>query len=884
MKLKALVVVLVLILAACQSSKRYVIGVSQCSVDNWREKFNNELRASTYLYDYVSLDIVSANDDDKQQMEQIDRLVDKNVDLLIVSPNQLNSIIPALQRAYDKGIPVILFDRKAATYKYTAFIGADNRRLGREMGEYLARRMKGSGRVVEVLGLRGSSPAIERHEGFVEALKAYPDMKLVAQVYGDWLKDKAQSSMDSLLRRGIAFDCVFAQNDRMALGARRAVEDAGLDASKYVYVGVDALPSADGGLVSVRDGLMDATYTYPTRGDLVIQLAMNILEHKPYSRDNNLVGTLVTKDNVEALLLQIDEQNKLQSRLDVLHNKIDLYMSQYSHQRVYGVLMFVIIVLLIVSFVVAYRSFFMKRKFMEQTTDAKLRFFTNVSHEFRTPITLLADPVERLLADPDTTARQRQLLVIMHRNVEIMLRLVGDILDFRKVQNGKMDVALSRFDVCAAIRAWAETFMPLAERKQVDIVVDVPQSLSVVSDARKLERICYNLLSNAMKFTPAGGCITLTVATTDGSRFSFSVADTGSGIARDQLPFVFERFYQVKNTRTEASGTGIGLALVKAFAELLGGTVRVDSIEGNGSTFTVVLPIESTSGAVIEASSDLSTATLSRMDFDIDEPDNDNSLSLRATAPDTPADRPVVLVIDDNDDIRTYISTLLNDSYDVLTACDGQQGLETAIKEVPDAIVCDVMMPVMDGLEMCHRLKSETATSHIPIIMLTARTLEDQRAEGYDCGADAYLTKPFSGKVLLSRLRNLLESRHQLRMLFSKGDTEDTERPQNADQQFVDDFRNIVKKRMADADLSVETIGAEMGLSRVQLYRKMKALTGQTPVELVRTARLRRADQLLADGSRTVAEVAYTVGFSSPSYFSKCYKDFFGRTPNDRHA
>lgn len=881
MRVSVAFIVLVFLLAACTGGKRYVVGVSQCSVDNWREKFNNELRASAYLYDNVTLDIVSAMDDDRQQVEQINKLVDKGVDLLIVSPNQVNSIMEALRHASDKGIPVIFFDRKAALYEYAAFIGADNRMVGREMGKHLAQRMNGHGKVIEISGLRGSSPAIERHEGFMEAMKAYPGMEVVGQAYGDWLRETARQRVDSLLAQGLEFDCVFAQNDRMALGARDAVGQSAMRADSITYVGVDALPSADGGLACVRDGVLEASYIYPTRGDLVMQLAMNILEHKPYQRDNDLAGTLVTADNVEALLLQSDELTKLQSRLDVLHDKIDLYMSQYSHQKVYGVLMLVIIVLLIGSFAVVYRSIVTKRKILEQTTDAKLRFFTNVSHEFRTPITLLADPVERLLADHDTTDSQRQLLLIMRRNVGVLLRLVGDILDFRKVQNGKMDVEVTRFDICAAIHDWVSTFTPLAERKQVDINLNLPPRLDVTSDALKLERICYNLLSNAMKYTASGGHISIMVYTDSEEQFSIIVADTGMGIPSSELSKVFERFYQVKGTPSETGGTGIGLALVKAFVQLLGGSISVESAEGKGTTFTVVLPLES-KGEMATASGSAPSMVKEGLDFVSEATEPINSLGKRATSPDTPIDRPVVLIVDDNDDVLSYLCTLLGDAYEVRTANNGQVGYDLAMKEVPDAIVSDVMMPVMDGLEMCRRLKAETATCHIPIIMLTARSLEEQRAEGYDCGADAYLTKPFSGNVLVARVRNLLESRRQLRQLFANGDVQQETRPQNADTRFIDSFRRIVQERMSDADLSVETLGAEMGLSRVQLYRKIKALTGQTPVELIRTARLRRAEQLLAYGDKTVAEIAYEVGFSSPSYFTKCYKDFFGHTPNEK--
>jgi signal transduction histidine kinase/DNA-binding response OmpR family regulator len=888
---------LLLSVSACKNGgKRYVIGVSQCSEDIWRDKLNDELRIASFSYDKADIRFASADDNDQRQIEQINKFIDDGVDLLIASPNQMHTISPAINRAFDKGIPVILFDRKTDSHKYTAFIGADNHEIGRVMGECVGTALQGRGNVVEITGLQTSSPAIDRHRGFCDALKRFPGIHLISSVHGDWTKASGQKLMGGVLKDRRDINCVFGQNDRMAMGARQAAEQQGIKQG-IIYVGIDGLPTPDGGLHNVANHELAASYIYPTRGDLVMQLAMNILKHKPYQKENYLKAAIVTPENARAMLMQVDEMNHQRTRLIELHGKIDQYLAQYNHQQIYLLLSVIILLLLVGFFIYVYRTIMMKRRLTEETANAKLQFFTNVSHEFRTPLTLIADPVERLLDDEDITASQRSLLQVARKNVNVMLRLVGEILDFRKVQNGKMTVDVTTFDLAEHLRQWLTGFMPAATTKRISIIPDIPQSLTVCTDLDKMERICYNLLSNALKYTHNGGHIRVSASQT-GDTFTFVVADDGIGIPRDKVAHIFDRFYQARNSNV--GGTGIGLALVKAFSELMGGDVGVKSVEGQGSTFTVTLPVgdisaqstdglrtaQGTDGAGTSQSIDgLRPASANRMEpFSIAgetmDKDTEGAELHRITSPVADEDKPTVLVVDDNDDVRIYITSLLAAEYDVKQAADGQQGLEKAIKEVPDLIICDVMMPVMDGLEMCDRVKRETATSHIPVILLTARTQEDQRAEGYDYGADAYITKPFSGKVLLARVKNLLANRRLLRDIFSNGEAPD-DKPKDADTQFIDEFRKQVQAQLSDTELNVETLSAGMGLSRVQLYRKIKALTGSSPVELIRITRLKRAERLLKSGGKNISEVSYEVGFSSPSYFTKCYKEYFGVLPGE---
>lgn len=882
---------------ACTSGKKtYVIGVSQCSEDSWRMKLNDELRDATYLHDNVELHVVSADDNDKHQIRQINAFMKEDVDLLIVSPNQMNTVTPAIDRAYDSGIPVVLFDRKTDSGKYTAFVGADNEKIGRTIGEYIATRLGGKGTVVEIRGLEGSSPAIERHKGFVSAIRKYPGIRLLASESGTWLQQSGDSVAAKMFARGIVPDYVFGQNDRMAHGAWLAARRCGLE-GRIRFVGIDALPGEGGGIELVRDGVLDASYIYPTRGDIVMQQALSILEGRPYERDLYMKAALVTKDNAETMLMQAEEMSHISDQLEKLHGRVDFFFTQYSHQKVYFLLCAIILLLVIVAFAAFYRMVMVRRRMERETAEAKMAFFTDMSHDLRTPLTLIADPVERILDDENLTGRQRHMLGIVRRNAALLLKLVGEILDLRKIQGGKMDLTVTEFNLADAVRLWVDDFKPLAASYEVTIVQKADGDLTVKADYYKVERICYNLISNALKYNRKGGTVTVE-AVRRGGNVEITVADTGVGIPKDVVNRVFDKFYRV---RGGGSGTGVGLAVVKAFAELHGGRVSVKSVEGEGSEFKVELPQE-VANTQPTAPDTLSKhperrepdmqkqrkAWIEDVDDDIDG--NRQGMSSTLTSgglgyvaePDgTSASRPLALVVDDNADVREYVAHLLGGEYDVRQAADGKEGLGMALKTVPDLIVCDVKMPVMDGLEMCRRVKAETATSHVPVILLTSNAQENQRAEGYDCGADAYITKPFSSKVLLSRVRNLLENRKRLKYVYASGADDEARDEADPDSRFMADFGRVVRERMSDSSLSVETISSALGLSRVQMYRKVKQLTGQSPVEIIRVTRLKKAERLLKTTQMTVSEISYDVGFSSPSYFSKCFKDYFGVQPGE---
>ena len=954
-KMAVFAIVCLLNMGCAQQSKKFVIGVSQCSEDIWREKLNDELKMGEYLNNSLIVKLASSNDDNVLQNKQVNEFVDEGVDLLIISPNQLSAISKAVERAYDKGIPVILYDRKTNSGKYTAFIGCDNYQIGKSMGKYIAQQLHGNGKIVEIKGLEGSSPALERHRGFMDAIKDFSGIQVVASEGGNWKEESGKEAMERILRKTQDFDYVFAHNDRLAYGAYLAAKQMGVK-RPYRYTGVDAMATKNGGLELVRDGIFDATYLYPTKGDEVIALAMKILRHEPYQKDNYLSTSIITKENAEITLLQARDAERQASNLKTLHHQVDQYLSEYNTQKIMLVGLVLFLFVCIVGAALLFRGYLLKirlneelaRKNEEQKrlnaelagkndelkrlneevmelTHSRLVFFTNISHELRTPLTLIADPVEMLLEDANIKGKTRELLRMVQRNAKALQQLVGSILDFRKIQNGKMELTLSRFDIVEALKVWTGDFKLTAERKKISLHLDVSDfdkgksdlkqntssnsdsvsvldstsdsdfatSSIIISDKEKLARIVFNLLSNAMKYTPAGGDIFVSLHQ-EGDKFRLDVKDTGKGIAKEEAQKVFERFFQAKGA---ASGTGIGLALVKSFVELHHGDVRVESELGKGSDFIVVLPckqegeiqvIHNGVGTVDNSTNNCGTAgntfeNESVLQY-IDDVDKKSGKLQQVV--DEHTNKPTLLIIDDNNDIRQYERTLLQDDYIVLEASDGKEGLEIAKKEIPDLVICDVMMPVMDGLEFTEQLKTYTATSHIPVIMLTAKNLEEHRAEGYEHGADSYITKPFHSKVLLARIDNLLKQRKLLKNLY-KNSTQTTEQQieesqlDSRDKQFMKLLHTIIQQNLGNSEFGVEDIGKQIGLSRVQLYRKVKAMTGSSVVDLLRKARLAKAKRLLETRSMSVSEVAYEVGFSAPSYFTKCFKDEYGMLPGE---
>ena len=718
-----------MLLSSCgKEGVKYHIGFSQCVGGAWREKVNMEMLSAQHLYNnVVDVDIKNADNISERQVAQIDSFVNAGVDILVVAPNDYRSVAPAIVRARKHGIPVVLFDRKANTNDYTAYIGGDNIAAGRAMGNYALSLISGSrqgqvGTILELTGGKASSPAIDRHRGFRSVMKGnkHVDYRFIDT---DWTSEENYRTMKAYLKTHPAPDVVFCHSDLAALNARQAAKDLGV-VDKIQFLGIDGLPGKGEGLECVANGILAGTYTYPTNGEQIVKLCLNILQKQPYKRDNIMQSVLVTPDNASLLLQAGKEMEQRSHDLLTLQDKIESLFGQYHTQRMLIIISAIAIVLLVTALLLIYRLVVIMRRINRKEkllNREQTLFYTNARHQLRTPLTLIAGPLSELAASKDLQEHDRTLVDILQRNVDQLSKIVYNVLNFRN---------------------------------------DTPPAIDDSNAAKEMKK------------------------------------ETAS-VAADK-----------ESARPEKQVT-------------------------------------------------------------------DNS------------GLPTVLVVDDNEDMRRYIRTLLTDKYYVTEAVDGENGLQVAHETIPDIIVSDVMMPVMDGLEFCRRIKADTMTSHIPVILLTARSTEEQQLEGLGSGADDYMTKPFSAQLLLARIDNLLKSRLKLRHLFDgkvKSEPEVKEAEEKLsplDRKFIDRLKAAMEKHLPESDVKVNDIGSDIGLSRVQLYRKLKAITGLSPAELLRQMRLQKAHDLIMHSDQPISAIAYDTGFSSPGYFSKCFRDEYGISPSD---
>ncbi len=698
--------------------------MSQCVGGRWRDKVNNEMLSAQHLYDTdVKVCIINADNNTDRQRQQIDSLINAGVDLLVISPNEYKPLSPCVERAKKRGIPVILFERKTSSNDYTAYIGGDNVEAGRAIGTYAARLCRDSihvGRrpvVLEITGQLVMSPDRERYQGFSSVMKKHPELDF-QHIKTNWSLEDSYAATKEWLQAGKPLDVVFCQSDLASFGAYKAAKELGKEKGIY-FLGVDALPGE--GIDAVQQGKLAASYIYPTHGEEIIALALRILEHKPYKRTNIIKSMVVTPQNVNEIAINANAMMRQNEYLITIQNKLEDYFGLYHVQRTLLFVSLVVALILLIAVLLVWRAIVITRRAnrqMKELGDEQNRFYTNASHQLRTPLTLIIGPLQQLGESKTLSEGDHELLGIVQRNAEQLLHLVTDVLQFQK---------------------------------ETQKMIQDPQP----DDAHAISRR--------------------------------SVQDGQHDIVvRDQ-------------------------------------------------------------------SDELAT----------------------------------VLIVDDNDDMRRYLRTLLLDRYYVLEASDGQSGWKLARESVPDLVISDVMMPVMDGLTFCAKLKADPLTSHIPVILLTARSTEQQQAEGLSQGADAYLTKPFSAEVLIAHIVSLLANRQKLKEAFAaeKQQTNDNheqdEKLSTPDKMFMDTLRQAILKNMSNTKLKMDDLGADMGISRVQLYRKVKAMTGMSPVELLKEMRLQRAMKLLKATDKTVAEVAYEVGFGTPGYFSSCFKKQYGKYPTD---
>ncbi|MCS3796283.1 two-component regulator propeller domain-containing protein [Niastella sp. OAS944] len=503
----------------------------------------------------------------------------------------------------------------------------------------------------------------------------------------------------------------------------------------------------------------------------------------------------------------------------------------------------------------------------------KLKFFTNVSHEFRTPLSLIMAPVEKMLKQTHEPEQKKQYQLI-YRNARRLLALVNQLLDFRKLEMRELRLYPSLGDIVAFVKEVSHSFTDMAVSKHINFnfTTDIAY-LQISFDPDKLERILFNLLSNAFKFTPEYGNIEVMVSM-QSQYVSIQVRDSGIGIPVEDQDKIFERFFQHDVPGSILNqGSGIGLAISKEFVRLHQGTLGVTSEPGKGTCFTVLLPV---TGAAVETTAPVSEELLAAEvgEGQLEQPEKGNRK------------RPVILIVDDNEDIRFYLKDNLRRNYTVYEAVNGAEGWERTKQLQPDLVVSDVMMPVMDGMQLCRNIKNDKHTSHIPVILLTARSAAEPKMEAFQVGANDYVTKPFSYEMLQSRIRNLLAQQEAMRKLFQKQlEVNPTEISiTSVDEQFIRQSIETVEQNISNPDFSVEDLSRALHMSRVALYKKLLALTGKSPLDFIKTLRLKRAAQLLEKSQFTISEIAYEVGFNNPKYFARTFKKEFGLLPSEYAA
>ena len=886
---------------ACQRERnpRYVIGVSQCSEDLWRQTMNEELKREVALYQAnTEVLIRSVKDDTPKQIADIEWFIEQKVDVLVVSPNESEACTPVIEKAYQQGIPVILVDRKIATESYTAYVGANNYQIGKEAGLYAIGVLKGKGNIAEVRGTKGSTSDAERHKGFVDALKNAPEVQIVAETWGNFLQADAKAQMQQIFQEHPHIDLVFAMNDPMAAGTHEAAMQ--FNGKIPFIIGVDALQQV--GIQNIENSVQDASFIYPTGGEKVIELAMKILHKQPFQRENILNTTVVDKSNVRILQLQTEQIAQKQAKIEDINNQLSESLIQHTNQRMLLYLSITAIVLITVFLLMAIRAYRAKSKTnselkrqkeqleivskqLEEATQAKLLFFTNISHEFKTPLSLILGPVQTLLAHNSLPKEEQDLLFLIKKNSNRLLHLISEVIEFRSYENNKMQMYFTKGNLKSFLTELNSFFTDRIKQKKLNFqFVAEDTSFEMAFDKEKVEKIYFNLLSNALKFTPQEGSINVSLTKEDlplppskGEVAVLRVFNSGSYIPKDKQNEVFEHFYKIN---PDSEGSGIGLALVQALVASHNGTISVESTEGEGTTFVIRLPFsqEQVSAKAVYDSNYIET----HLDLLPSLPASVEKLKLPTVVPSAP-EKPTVLIVEDNEDMRQFIRYILSDNYNLIEAENGEEGFEVAKKHLPDVVISDVMMPKTDGFDLCQLLKTNVATNHIPVILLTAYALDEQKQVGFESGADAYISKPFNVRLLKTRVRKLIENRKKIRESFSNFLLNETKQETlgKVEQQFITDFTQYVENSIANPELNIDEIADALGLSRSNLYRKIKSLTDYSPNELIRTIRVKYAKQLLNSKAKSISEVAYEVGFSSPSYFAKCFKDFYNESPTE---
>ncbi|MCK0144411.1 substrate-binding domain-containing protein [Arenibacter sp. F26102] len=897
------VISLFILLFSCakQTEKEEVrIGFSQAMLnDEWRQSMNSAMEVQASLYPNVTLSISNANYNVQRQIAQLKEFISDSVDIIIVSPIQSKPITPIVEEAMNAGIPVLVVDRKTDNQKYTAYVGADNIEVGRNAGKIIVSNVQDSLRVIEIRGLAGSSPAEERSLGFHQILDKFPKIKFAGTIEGDWEKESITERLRELLSRTGTVDYIFAHNDRMAKGAWEVARNLGME-GQIKIIGVDGLNGPNGGIQLVKDGVLNATILYPTGGAEAIKIALKILNAEVVPTNNILSTTVIDQFNADIMQNQFsrinEQQGLIESQISAIKRQEQLYYSQNNILKIiiiFSVIIFGLAVYSIYSKIaiskknrqleLINKKITVQRNQIEkianevkESNEAKLNFFTGLSHEFKTPITLIMSSIESLREwDKQRGYKTGFEVELIQNNSNRLLRLINNLLDFRKVEDQNFNVRASETNIFRFSNNIFKEFMGEAKKRGIKFNITTNnEDLDLFIDRNLMDKVYFNLLSNAFKFTPDNGRIDIEINDNlDKSTVDIHFKDNGIGIPENELKNVFTPFFKGSNNRKNSSG--VGLHLSKQFVELHLGKIEVKSYHGTEFIITLFKGNTHFNEDQIVIDPDLADTTLS--DFSGDITSDDNFLELGTKIRE---DSYSILLIEDNRDLSFFLKNKLGVEYDMILS-DGTDGIELAFENIPDVIICDINLPDKNGFEICEILKNDLRTSHIPVIILTALGNRDSFLQGLKSGADLYLTKPFSYSILTQSIKSLLYNREKLRYYYTNNihKIEQGQAFGSPEQLFVRELNQQIKVNLDNANFSVENLAEALNISRVQLYRKVKAIIGISVSDYISNYRLENAKTMIENTDLSMSEIGYSTGFSSPNYFSTAFKSKYGVTP-----
>ncbi len=898
-------------LGACGPSgepeKKFRIGFAQCCDDAWRDVMNSEMHRELAFHPEIDFEIRVASGNSQTQVEQIRELLASKIDLLIVAPNESEPLTAVLDSAFRSGTPILLIDRKTESEQFTAFIGGDNFAIGQTAAHWIVAKTGGQAEILEVKLQQTISAGAERHRGFREGLKSFQNLRIVGdfEAVGDLGREK--DAFLPLLKKWPKATVVYAHTDLLAETFWLEAQKIGRE-NDLLFIGIDGIPGTGQGIEAVEKGILDASLLYPTGGAEAIKLAVSVLRGLPFQKMNALPTTVIDPTNAAILHAQMRKEAALSANIDKQLREAERLDALRRGQRTFIFVLFSSLLLSVFLGWSFWRSLQQKKaanlQLEAKTAEAleherqviavsdelreaersRLDFFTNISHEFRTPLTLILGFAEELLPSPKIPKDAQQSLGLIRQNAHRLLRLVNQLMDFRKIESDRMRLRASENDLVEFVRSAMRSFGKEAEKRKIDFqLVSRHERLLVFFDAAMLDKALFNLLSNAFKFTPVDGKIHLSInVDTFENLVKLRVEDSGAGMSEAETAHLFEPFYQGEGR--QKAGTGLGLALSKTLVELHGGRLSVSSKKGKGSRFSIDLRLgkEHLRPDQITDEADF----FFENEAFLIENEAENDLFAAAENQKRAAEEQI-LIIEDNADVLDFLKKSLGSTYQILAASDGDAGLRTALDAVPDLVICDIGLPERDGLEIARAMKSDLRTSHVPLILLTARASVEQQIEGQRAGADAYVMKPFNVQFLKETIRNLLHNRQILKesygrglLAFSeKGAPREAEKGHALDLAFGEKFRLFVEANHARQDFQVTDLCREMNLSRSQLYRKVKALFGESISDHVQNVRLEKARALLLEGKMSVAEIAYQVGYSSPDYFSTVFRSKYGAPP-----